>query len=67
MKVINSSLKHQNPQVRKEAEALFKLLYGEFGEKLEKELKGQKAQLVQKLLSEAKAENGYQDEQKQNE
>jgi hypothetical protein len=33
--LINASLRHQNPQVRKEGEALFKTLYMEFGEKLD--------------------------------
>ena len=33
MNVINASLKHQNPQVRKECESLFKLLYKVFKEK----------------------------------
>jgi len=39
---INRALRHQNPQVRKEGEALFKLLYLDFGEDLLKELKNQK-------------------------
>jgi len=33
--VINSSLRHQNPQVRKEGETLFKTLYAEFSDKLD--------------------------------
>lgn len=33
--MINASLKHSNPTVRKEGEALFKVLYVEFGEKLD--------------------------------
>lgn len=56
--VINNSLKHQNPQVRKESEALFKTLYGEFGDKLDSLLVGQKEQLSKKLLQEAKQETG---------
>jgi len=32
---INIGLKHSNPQVRKEAERLFKTLYRQFGSKLE--------------------------------
>jgi hypothetical protein len=40
--LINASLRHQNPQVRKEGEALFKTLYLEFGEKLDSQLTGQK-------------------------
>jgi hypothetical protein len=51
-------LRHQNPQVRKEGEALFKILYQEFGEKLDKELSNQKAQVITKLLQEAKADSG---------
>jgi len=51
-------LRHQNPQVRKEGEALFKILYQEFGEKLDKELSNQKAQVITKLLLEAKADSG---------
>ena len=31
---INDALRHTNPQVRKQAEALFKVLYLEFGENL---------------------------------
>jgi hypothetical protein len=52
-------LRHQNPQVRKEGEALFKILYQEFGEKLDKELSNQKPQVVTKLLQEAKADAGF--------
>ncbi len=40
--MINSSLRHSNPQVRKEGEGLFKTLYLEFGEKLDAQLTGQK-------------------------
>eukprot|EP00347_Sterkiella_histriomuscorum_P001332 403372439 len=56
--VINASLKHQNPQVRKEGEALFKTLYAEFAEKLDNLLVNQKSQVTQKLLLEAKQETG---------
>lgn len=51
-------MKHQNPTVRKEAESLFKILYAEFGEKMDKELVGQKEQVTKKLLQEAKQETG---------
>jgi hypothetical protein len=44
--------------VRKEGESLFKALYPEFGDKLDKELTNQKPQVVSKLLQEAKAEAG---------
>lgn len=52
--LINISLRHQNPQVRKEGEALFKTLYLEFGEKLDALLVNQKQQVLTKLLQEAK-------------
>jgi hypothetical protein len=35
---INLALKHQNPQVRKEGEALYKVLYADYGDGLSKEL-----------------------------
>lgn len=63
--MINSSLRHSNPQVRKEGETLFKTLYGEFGEKMDSLLVSQKAQLVSKLLAEAKLEHGMVDGDKQ--
>jgi hypothetical protein len=50
MDQINTALKHSNPQVRKEAEKLFRTLYSDFGQKLEDMLVNQKAQLVQKLI-----------------
>jgi hypothetical protein len=40
--MINASLRHSNPQVRKEGEGLFKTLYLEFGEKLDSQLTNQK-------------------------
>jgi hypothetical protein len=43
-------LKHSNPQVRKEAEKLFKTLYLEFGSDLEGMLHDQKPALTQKLI-----------------
>lgn len=42
---INLALRHQNPQVRKEAEKLFRTLYQEFGQPLEAKLVDQKPQL----------------------
>jgi len=56
-------LRHQNPQVRKEGEALFKILYQEFGEKLDKELSNQKSQVITKLLQEAKSDSGISNSQ----
>jgi uncharacterized protein YeaO (DUF488 family) len=56
-------LRHQNPQVRKEGEALFKILYQEFGEKLDKELSNQKPQVITKLLQEAKSDSGISNSQ----
>lgn len=52
----NSAFRHSNPQVRKEAEKLFKNLYCDFGQQLEAMLVDQKPALVQKLLSSAKQE-----------
>ena len=63
MQVINCSLRHQNPQVRKEGEALFKTLYFEFGDKLDSLLTNQKPQMLVKLLQESKAEAGVTDSQ----
>jgi hypothetical protein len=57
MKNINLGLKHQNPQVRKEGEALFKLLYLDFGEILLKELVDQKTAVITKLTADSKAES----------
>lgn len=45
MAQINLALRHQNPQVRKEAEKLFRTLYSEFGQPLEAKLVDQKPQL----------------------
>jgi hypothetical protein len=50
-------LKHQNPQVRKEGEALFKLLYLDFGESLINELVDQKPAIITKLTADSKAES----------
>ena len=46
---INEALRHTNPTVRKQGEALFKVLYLEFGEVMISKLIAQKPQLVQKL------------------
>jgi hypothetical protein len=56
MDQINAALKHSNPQVRKEAEKLFRTLYCDFGQKLEGMLVNQKAHLVQKLIVSSKEE-----------
>ena len=56
MAQINLALRHQNPQVRKEAEKLFRTLYQEFGQPLEARLVNQKPQLQQKLIESAKLE-----------
>lgn len=50
MTQVNAALKHSNPQVRKEAEKLFKTLYVEFGQELESLLVDQKPALQQKLI-----------------
>lgn len=51
---LNTALRCQNPAVKKQGEALFKALYGEFGEAVVKKLVSQKTQLVQKIVAEAK-------------
>ena len=56
LECINDSLRHTNPQVRKQAEALFKTLYMTIGEVLLTKLVDQKPALVQKLTSESKQE-----------
>ena len=56
MDQVNLALRHQNPQVRKEAERLFKTLYSVFGKKLEPMLVNQKPQLVTKILGQAQKE-----------
>jgi len=53
---INAGLKHSNPQVRKEAEKLFKTLYRQFGSKLEGMLIDQKPTVTTKLIKESKLE-----------
>ena len=56
MDQVNLALRHQNPQVRKEAERLFKSLYSDYGQKLEAMLVNQKPQLLQKILGQAQKE-----------
>ena len=51
---INEALRHTNPTVRKQGEALFKILFLQFGEALLSKLENQKPQLVQKLTQECK-------------
>ena len=46
---INEALRHTNPTVRRQGEALFKVLYLQFGDSLFSSLKNQKPQLIQKL------------------
>ena len=58
MDQVNLALRHQNPQVRKEADKLFKTLYKDYGKKLEPMLVNQKPQLLQKILSQAQKEFG---------
>ena len=53
---INKALRHSNPQVRKQAENLFKILYASFGDELIPKLIDQKPALQQKLIKEAKVE-----------
>ena len=43
---INEALRHTNPMVRKQGEALFKALYLDLGEVMLKKLVNQKSQLV---------------------
>jgi hypothetical protein len=54
---INKGLKHSNPLVRKEGEALFKTMFNMIGEEYAKELKDQKPALQTKLIADAKVEN----------
>lgn len=56
MDLINAGLRHSNPQVRKEAEKLFKTLFLLFGASLESKLVDQKPQMVSKLMQTAKQE-----------
>lgn len=54
---INKALRNQNPTVRKQAESVFKILYNDFGETVQKKLENQKPTLVAKLVTEAKQES----------
>ena len=45
MENINKALRHSNPQVRKQAESLFKILYASFGDELIAKLIDQKPAL----------------------
>lgn len=56
MDQINSALRHSNPQVRKEAEKLFKSIYVELGSQMEDKLVDQKPAIVKKLIGSAKQE-----------
>lgn len=62
---INKALKHSNPQVRKEGEALFRTMYATFQEAYIQILKDQKPALVTKLINDAKAENADKNAAKQ--
>ena len=54
---INKALKHSNPQVRKEGEALFCIMYDTYKDAYIKELKDQKPQIMQKLMAEVKSQS----------
>lgn len=56
MDQINAALRHSNPQVRKEAEKLFKAIYVELGAQIESKLVDQKPAIVKKLVGSAKQE-----------
>lgn len=58
MHIINCSLRHHTPSVRKEAELLFIELYKTIGHKLEPLLVDQKQSLVDRLIKEAKIQSG---------
>jgi hypothetical protein len=58
IKIVNSSLQHHTPAVRKEAEILFIEIYKKLGTILEKMLVGQKQAVVEKLIVNAKKESG---------
>lgn len=58
MVVINASLKHHTPSVRKEAELLFIELYKTMTHNIETMLKDQKPQVIEKLIKTAKKESG---------
>ena len=58
MYIINCSLRHHTPAVRKEAELLFIELYKTLGHNIETQLVDQKQALVDKLILTAKKESG---------
>ena len=53
MVVINVSLKHPTPSVRRAAEELFFTLYEDFGQALESQLGNQKPAVISKLIATA--------------
>ena len=52
----NDSLRHNNPTVRKQGEALFKMFYVQFGDVMLTKLVQQKPQMVSKLTTESQKE-----------
>lgn len=59
LKIINASLKHHTPAVRKEAENFFIELYKTLGSSIEALLVDQKQTLVDQLIKNAKKESGH--------
>ena len=62
MEIVNASLKHHTPAVRKEAELLYIELYKSMQSKIETLLVNQKPQVIEKLTKSAKKEIGIEDE-----
>lgn len=58
MEIVNESLRHHTPSVRKEAEQLFIELYKTMSYGIENMLKDQKPQVIDKLIKTAKKESG---------
>lgn len=58
MEIVNESLRHHTPAVRKEAELLFIELYKTLSYNIESMLKDQKPQVTDKLIKTAKKESG---------
>ena len=58
MEIVNESLRHHTPSVRKEAELLFIELYKTMSYNIENMLKDQKPQVTDKLIKNAKKEAG---------
>ena len=58
MEIVNESLRHHTPAVRKEAELLFIELYKTLSYNIESMLKDQKPQVTEKLIKTAKKESG---------